>query len=172
MFDPHGVRRYKRRTSRKGQIIQARAVQDPFVINPLHVNAYKDFIIKNHLIDSPTPPEPQPSDLPKFESPFEEVISPNTVVLQPEETRIVGQSQTFNDQCILYLIRNTSVSPITISNVEYQSDTSKILVHFDNDQIQDFQAEITEAAESDINLNIFSAAYIKVPMQWVRNSLE
>ena len=56
MYDPHRLRHNDRRYfTRKGQIIQAKAVNPPFTIEANKVDAYKEYIIKNRLIPSQIP---------------------------------------------------------------------------------------------------------------------
>ena len=56
MYDPHRLRSNDRRYfTRKGQIIQAKAITPSFKIEKHKVDAYKRFIIKNHLIPSELP---------------------------------------------------------------------------------------------------------------------
>lgn len=170
MFDPHGIRRNKRRASRKGQIIQARAVPDPFVINPLHINAYKEFIIKNNIIKCPTPPEPQPK--PKFTSPWYEVNEPNTYQLPPSATKLFALPLEGASVTKIYSIDNISESPITISNVGYYSDASGVAIDFDGISGHDFLADIIYQTTSNVTLDETDTPFITIPADWLLNSIE
>lgn len=56
MYDPHHLRRNDRRYyTRKGQIIQAKAVNPPFTIEPNKVETYRQYILRNKL-NTPPPP--------------------------------------------------------------------------------------------------------------------
>lgn len=51
MYDPHHLRRNDRRFfTRKGQVIQAKNISAPFTIERNKVGAYKEYILKNHLV--------------------------------------------------------------------------------------------------------------------------
>ena len=53
MFDPHRTRYNDRRYfTKKGQIIQAKKVNPPFSIENDKIEAYKNYLIKNHLVDA------------------------------------------------------------------------------------------------------------------------
>ena len=52
MFDPQRIRsNYRKRYyyTRKGQVVQAKATEQPFTIDSRQINAYKEFLIKNGL---------------------------------------------------------------------------------------------------------------------------
>nr|WPV87698.1 capsid protein [Mute swan associated circo-like virus] len=167
MFDPHGIRRYKRRTTRKGQIIQARPVPDPFVINPLHVNAYKEFIIKNNLIDIPTTPEPSP---PVFPIKWHKVNEPHTFQLQGQRTGTFATPGS--DTVSIITITNVRSSPITVSFVGYYQLYGEIIINTDGQPGNEISSFMQIETDSDISLISIDNFYINIPVQWILNSLE
>lgn len=69
MFDPHRTRYNDRRFfTRKGQILQAKKVDPPFSIEQRKVEAYKQYLLLNHLIQAEEipyyhPPAPGPTKI-------------------------------------------------------------------------------------------------------------
>lgn len=91
MFDPHHTRYNDRRYyTRKGQIIQAKKVDPPFTIESHKIEAYKKYIVKNHLITQHTIPT---VDSVSFsDDPNTYLISTMNTSTQP--VTVVGPSQT------------------------------------------------------------------------------
>lgn len=95
MFDPHRTRYNDRRYyTRKGQVIQAKRTEVPFLIEPNRVDAYKTYILKNHIVTSADLPSATPIvDSIKFsdDSNTYPISSMNT---STQTVTITGPSQT------------------------------------------------------------------------------
>lgn len=98
MFDPHRTRWNDRRYyTRKGQVLQAKKTEVPYLIEPNRVDAYKRYILKNHIVtsaDFPSPPPVIPTiDSIKFsEDPTIYPISALSLTTGP--VTVAGRTQT------------------------------------------------------------------------------
>jgi hypothetical protein len=101
MFDPHRTRRYdKRYYTRKGQVIQASRVNTKPIIEQRLVPVYKDFLIKNGLVDVTDVPHDVPTIDSVVFSDFSSAYPIKRFNLTTSPVTISGKSQA--------LILNTS----------------------------------------------------------------
>lgn len=96
MFDPHRTRRNDRRYyTKKGQILQARNISVPFTIDRSKVDAYKEYIIQNNLISSPSLPPPVIPTIDSVQFSDDSNIYPISAFnLSTRNVTIGGKSQT------------------------------------------------------------------------------
>lgn len=193
MFDPHGTRRNRRRVSRQGQIIQAKALDPAITIDPRLVPLYRDYLTANNISayipPTPTPPEPDWDT----QCPIHGYITTDNLIISasnplttdsnhvfdvyPNKSYIIGYF--YDNQARLYLFTNTDSALHTITEMDFytelsiQSFTETLTIN----NLTTPSPEITLTAIDVRNLpGTFSiqsnhSPFIDVPQEWVINNL-